>query len=268
MTEHTESEETKMRLAGMALRNGVLMIGPTHWAAAVRKPDGELIVKSRKRPAFGTKVDRFPLLRGPVRLVEQFTILPAVRRALPEARLPLESPTVLAATIGGSALAQIVRRRRGPGIGTELIGAATSLAALFATLRGGEVAQYHGAEHKSIGAYEQDIAPREASKEHPRCGTHLAVPMLVSTAFAAEGARLLFPNRPSFARGLGAAAGMAIATELGRSAFREPRRPLSRLMAKIGTTLQSVGSTSEPDDAQLDVAEAALEELLRAEAAA
>ena len=30
----------KLRLGGMALRNGLLVHGPTHWAAAVRDPDG------------------------------------------------------------------------------------------------------------------------------------------------------------------------------------------------------------------------------------
>src|ERR1700756_800893 len=30
----------KLRLGGMALRNGLLVHGPTHWAAAVRRPDG------------------------------------------------------------------------------------------------------------------------------------------------------------------------------------------------------------------------------------
>ena len=34
--------EDKLRLGGMALRNGLLVHGPTHWAAAVRTPAGEL----------------------------------------------------------------------------------------------------------------------------------------------------------------------------------------------------------------------------------
>jgi uncharacterized protein YqhQ len=32
----------KLRLGGMALRNGLLVHGPTHWAAAVRAPDGSI----------------------------------------------------------------------------------------------------------------------------------------------------------------------------------------------------------------------------------
>ena len=32
----------KLRLGGMALRNGLLVHGPTHWAAAARRPDGTI----------------------------------------------------------------------------------------------------------------------------------------------------------------------------------------------------------------------------------
>ena len=32
----------KLRLGGMALRNGLLVHGPTHWAAAVRADDGAI----------------------------------------------------------------------------------------------------------------------------------------------------------------------------------------------------------------------------------
>ena len=35
------SEDGKLRLGGMALRNGLLVHGPTHWAAAVRTAGGE-----------------------------------------------------------------------------------------------------------------------------------------------------------------------------------------------------------------------------------
>ena len=34
----------------MALRNGLLIHGPTHWAAAVRGPDGAIQVASERKP--------------------------------------------------------------------------------------------------------------------------------------------------------------------------------------------------------------------------
>ena len=67
------------------------------------------------------------------------------------------------------------------GAGGEAAAAVVSfMPALFA-LRGGELAAYHGVEHKAIGAYEAgDEDARDATKEHERCGSHLVAPMLVS----------------------------------------------------------------------------------------
>src|SRR5256885_17050166 len=100
----------KIRLGGMALQNGVLVHGPTAWAAAVRTPTGELKVAAAKKRLLASRFDR-PLLRGPARLVEAVAILPEGRRRLPEARLPLERPPLLAAEAGH---ARARRLRPGP----------------------------------------------------------------------------------------------------------------------------------------------------------
>ena len=50
--------DEKLRLGGMALANGVLVHGPTAWAVAVRKEDGEIEVASRKKRQFAAKVIR------------------------------------------------------------------------------------------------------------------------------------------------------------------------------------------------------------------
>jgi len=42
--------EGKLRLGGMALRNGLLVHGPTHWAAAVRTKQGDIKVASGPKP--------------------------------------------------------------------------------------------------------------------------------------------------------------------------------------------------------------------------
>jgi uncharacterized protein YqhQ len=44
------TETTKLRLGGMALANGLLVHGPTHWAAAVRRADGTIGVASGPKP--------------------------------------------------------------------------------------------------------------------------------------------------------------------------------------------------------------------------
>src|SRR3954466_10337042 len=146
----------KLRLGGMALRNGLLVHGPTHWAAAVRAADGSVKGASGPKPRV-TRFDGVPGLRGLVRLGEAFAVIPLVKRGLPEAKLPFEAPSVLAvaarasgagAPAAGSSVAGAVVRRRMRGaageVGATLIGLAP---ALFA-LRGGELAAYPGVEHK------------------------------------------------------------------------------------------------------------------------
>lgn len=263
--ETTDGTTTKHRLAGMALANGVLVIGPRHWAASVRDGDGVIHTAVRRRPSLGRRVDTLPALRGPLRLLEMLAVLPAVRTALPQSRLAVETPAVAGAVVGGGLAGGLLRRRARTARSAELIGGVVSLGTMLATLKGGEVARYHGAEHKVIGGYEQDIPAEGATKEHERCGTQLAVPMLVANLVAAEGARRMLPARPRLARVVGAGAGLALATEFARSLQRGSHGPVSRLALRIGTGLQTAASTDEPTAAQLEVAAEALAALLAAE---
>ena len=79
--------EGKLRLGGMALRNGLLVHGPTHWAAAVRDKHGEIRVASGRKPRV-KGVDGVPGVRGVVRLGEAFAVIPLVNKAMPAAKLP------------------------------------------------------------------------------------------------------------------------------------------------------------------------------------
>jgi uncharacterized protein YqhQ len=263
--DHAHDDGDGLHLAGMALRNGVLVIGPTHWAAAVRGADGEIRTASRPRRSMPGSVDRVPGLRGPVRLAEMVAVLPALRRALPESRFAFEAPLVVGSSIGGAILARAVRRQRGDGAVVELIGSGVSLVALLGALKGGDIARYHGAEHKVIGAYEQGIAPEDASKEHERCGTHLAVPMLVANALALQLARLLLPGRPQLARTVGSLIGISTSVELTRAARNNPKSRFARTLVSAGMGLQSMASTEEPTPDQLAVAKAALAALFAVE---
>ena len=141
-----------------------------------RHDRGRLRRASRTSTARSTDV---PGVRGVIRLGEAMAVIPLVKRALPEARLPWQDASVAgavaAAAIGGSLLR---RRLKGPG-GEAAIAALSVLPSLVA-LRGGDLAAYHGVEHKAIGAYEQDADARAATKEHDRCGSHLMAPMLAA----------------------------------------------------------------------------------------
>ena len=246
----------------MALANGVLVHGPTAWGCAVRTPDGELKVASAKK-LFATSTIESPLVRGPLRLVEAVAVLPQVKRALPEAKLPFERPAVLAAMVGSSVSIRVLRGSTRLSAGArELASGLLSFLPGVLALSGGELASYHGAEHISIGSYEHG-EPRP--REHERCGTHLVGPLLASTAAGnvlATAAPRRFRRPARVAASLGA---VAAATELFGWMTRNPERKLARALARPGHELQHRFATAEPSAAQLEVAAAALEACLALE---
>ena len=247
--------EEKVRLGGMALANGVLVHGPTAWACAIRTDQGELRVASRPKRFRASEIET-PLLRGPARLLEAMAVIPEVRRALPEAKLPFQRPAVLA-TMLTSAVA--VRLVRGSGrlrpAAQELVSGLLSVAPAALALRGSELAAYHGAEHISIGSYEHG---EDRAKEHERCGSHLIGPLLATTAVG----NALAARAPQHLRGparLAAQLGaLATSTEIFGWMVRNPERRLARALARPGHELQHRLATTEPTPAQVEVAEAAL----------
>src|ERR1700709_943677 len=159
----------KLRLGGMALRNGLLVHGPTHWAAAVRRDDGTIHAASGRKPRV-KGVEQSAGVRGGVRLGGAILVIPLVKRALPAAKLPFQDARVLGTMLATAAGGRIMRGTMKAGMGTETAIAAVSLLPSLVALRGGELAEYHGVEHKAIAAYEtgkEDAA--DAAKEHDRC---------------------------------------------------------------------------------------------------
>ena len=260
------TEPEKLRLGGMALRNGLLVHGPTHWAAAVRAPDGTIRTASGVKPKVRVMED-VPGVRGVLRLGEALAVIPLVRRALPDARLAFESPGVLGVAAGATLTSSLLRRRAGS-VGDAVAGAVSLLPALFA-LRGGELAAYHGAEHKAIGAYEaDDYDPADTAKEHDRCGSHLVAPMLASNLAGMLLARQALEKPGPVAGSAVSLASTAVAVEVFAWSERHEETRLARALRRPGHELQRLLGTREPDERQLEVARAALAEVLRVEAPA
>src|SRR6266550_9559984 len=234
--------EEKIRLGGMALANGVLVHGPKAWACAVRTSDGTLKVESANKRFRAAEVEQ-PLLRGPARLAEVMMLLPQVRRALPEARLPFERPRVLAMMLGGAITTRLVKTTRLQPLAQELLAGAFSLAPAALAVRGSDVAAYHGAEHISIGSYEHG---ETRSKEHERCGSHIVGPLLATTAIG----NTLAARAPEHLRGparLGAQlVALAASTEIFGWMVRNPENRLARALAKPGHELQHRLATEDP----------------------
>ncbi|HET9243884.1 MAG TPA: DUF1385 domain-containing protein [Gaiella sp.] len=253
----------KIRLGGMAMQNGVLVHGPTSWAAAVRLPDGTVKTASGRKPTLGSRVT-VPFVRGPLRLAEALAVLPIVKRELPEARMPFERPAVAAALVAGTATASLARRSSLPFVPREAAALIASLAPALIALRGHDLTSYHGAEHVSIGTYETG---ERAAKEHERCGSHLVGPLTLATALTGAASELVPPRHRNAARAVGALGALGAAVEVFGWMSRNPERRLARALARPGTELQRRLSTREPSPEQLEVAEAALQACLAAEAA-
>jgi uncharacterized protein YqhQ len=249
----------------MALRNGLLIHGPTHWAAAVRTADGQIEVASGAKPVFSRGAgSRVPGVRGVLKLAEAFAVIPVVRNRLPAARLPFEDVRVLGAMVGAAAAGSVLRRRRSTGAETAI--AALGMLPAVIALRGSELAEYHGVEHKAIGAYEQGADPETAAKEHERCGSNLVAPMLASTIVGQALVRRLL-ERPGFlAQGAVSVGSVAVAVEMFGWSERHAGSPLADAFHRPGTELQKMFATREPSAEQLEVGRAALDEILRVEA--
>jgi uncharacterized protein YqhQ len=257
--------DPKIRLGGMALLNGVLVHGPNAWACAIRTADGELKIASEYKRLRSSQIDS-ALLRGPARFAEMFALLPRIRKRLPEARLPFQRAPVAAAMLVSAVSARAVKSSPSlTPLARELLSGLISGVPAVLALRGSDLAAYHGAEHISIGSYEQG-APH--AREHERCGSHLLGPLLASSAVGGA----LATRAPAHLRGparvtaqLGA---LAAATEIFGWMVRNPEKPLSRALARPGHELQHRFATAEPTAAQLEVAEAALAACLELEHAA
>lgn len=263
-------EKERLRLGGMALRNGLLIHGPTHWAAAVRDADGSIEVASERKPELAPGLaTRIPGLRGPLKLADALAVLPLVRLRMPAARLPFENLRVLG-TIGATLVATAALRKRFGSSAlregaVQVIGAAPAIVALLDR----DLAAYHGVEHKAIAAYEQGIDdPAGVPKEHDRCGSNLITPMMLLSVGGTVMLERLVEKPSPAARAVVGLAGASIAVEMFAWSDRHHGDPLAEAFHAPGREIQRVIATKEPTPQQLEVGVAALAEILRAENAA
>jgi len=257
----------RLRLGGMALRNGLLIHGPTHWAAAVRDRDGGIEVASERKPELAPKlVARIPGLRGPLKLAEAMAVLPLARLRLRSARLPFENWKVIAAA-GTTLAATGLLRKRAPASAlreglAQVVGAVPAVVALMDR----DLAAYHGVEHKAIAAYEQGVEDvASVPKEHDRCGSNLLVPMMLLSAGGTLMLERLVEKPSAAARAGVGLGGASIAVEMFAWSDRHHGDPLAEAFHTPGREIQRHWATKEPTAEQLEVGLAAMAEILRVE---
>jgi len=271
--------QDKFFYGGQAVLEGVMMRGRTTYAVAVRRPDGEIqVLRERLRSIIYThRFWKLPLLRG---LGMKALVWSANIQAAGE-QVELSANAIritMGIAIVGALLfflgvpllaAGFLSRGHGSlffGIVDGIVRIALLLLYLYAISFKAEIARlfaYHGAEHKTINAFEAGLAldvpnVRTQSTLHPRCGTGFLLAVMVVSAFVfglvgRPALPLLLLSRivliPLIAM---------LAYEFIRFAGRHRNNPVVKVLI-IPFLLTQKLTTREPDDRQLEVALAAFQ---------
>jgi uncharacterized protein YqhQ len=282
-------------VGGQAVLEGVMMRGVSVWAVAVRKPEGEIEVTSEPIVSWAKRhrVLRWPVIRGVVALGESLKIGFKALKMSANAQLEEEEEEI-GGWMWGLTIAFSLALAVGlffviPVGATSLIKDELGSAFLFWLVEGilrtaifigyivlisrlpdlRRVFEYHGAEHKTISAYEAEdrLVPERAklySRLHPRCGTSflLIVMVLAIFVFAPIGLPAWYWLLASRILGIPLIAGLSY--EVIKWAGKNRSKRWVRALMWPGLMLQNL-TTREPDEPQLEVAIAALEAVLAVE---
>ena len=205
-----EAKSKKIPIGGQAVIEGVLMRGPERWGLAIRKPEGDIYHETwENRPWAQKALWNYPFIRGIVTLADMmYTGVKALNRsteiALGEEEKLTKKDFLIAVVVAIFAVVGMfialplwisdlcmnffglsaVQKNIAEGIvrGFVFIGY-VALIGLWSDIR--QVFRYHGAEHKTINAFESgavDLTPEETAKYsriHPRCGTSFLLVVIV-----------------------------------------------------------------------------------------
>jgi uncharacterized protein YqhQ len=279
---------------GQAVLEGVMMRGRGHWALAVRAPDRSIHVESHDIDSVAARhpILRKPGFRGVIVLGQSLSI--GFRALSISARVAAPEDAQLSSTAMGvsmaiaaavflgvfvvfpAALFDWLGRYLGSGLlanaleGVFRVGLLLGYLALIGRVRDiRRVFQYHGAEHKTIAAYEHDatLEPQAVDRYstlHVRCGTNFLLIVMILTIFV-----FAFFGTPPLAwriasRIVAIPLIAALAYEVLRLGARYPNSIAMRALMTPGLWLQRI-TTKPPDRGQVEVAIASFEELRRAE---
>ena len=287
-------------IGGQAVLEGVMMRGPSNWAVAVRKPNGQIAEVCRPIESVMKRhwAFRLPIVRGVIALGESLAIgfralsisanyAAADDNELAEAE---EQELSRAALIFAFLIAigfAISVFKVGPALLADLLPISSGtwfvlveglirvtvfvlylfLISLLPDLR--RVFQYHAAEHKAINAYEagEELEPERVQRFsliHPRCGTAFLLWVMVIAIFV-----FAFFGRPAWywlivTRILLLPVIAGLAYELIRFAGKHTDNRVVMTLLAPGLWLQRL-TTREPTLDQLEVSIRALREVLALE---
>ncbi len=289
-------EDRIITYGGQAVIEGVMMRGQKAFAIAMRAPDGKIVVHHEPLDSiYRSKITKIPFVRGVILLwdalglgMRALTIAANTQTGEDE---KIEGPT-LYITLGfalvfgiglffllPAGLGSLTEKFLGWGVWWSnlaeglirlalLVGYIWAIGFMPDTKR---LFAYHGAEHKTINAYEAgaDLTPESVARyslEHPRCGTAflLTLVLLSIIVFALLGPLPVFWRLVSRVLLIPVLAGIAL--EYIRWTANHLNNPVVRLLIKPNLALQSL-TTREPDASMLEVAIASFQKMREAEAA-
>ncbi|WP_297598544.1 DUF1385 domain-containing protein [uncultured Cetobacterium sp.] len=283
-------------VGGQAVIEGVMMRNADLLATAVRKPNGDIVYKKTRISKSRNKLSTIPFLRGAITLFDSLVLgikeltFSANQAEVEEEQLSQKEAVMT--TIFSLAL----------GIGLFIVLPSVISSFLFkdnkihsnmleALLRLSffvlyiflisfskdiqRVFQYHGAEHKSIYAYENhmDLTPVNAKNFttlHPRCGTSFLLIVMFIAIIVFTALDFILPPPTSFTmklltkvilRVLFMPLIAGISYELQRYTSNHLDKWFVKMIAAPGMALQKL-TTKEPDLEQLEVAIVALKVVL------
>jgi uncharacterized protein YqhQ len=271
---------------GQAVIEGVLMRGPNTWAVAARRPDGGISLREDrlKSRVYTSAFFGLPFIRGVVGLIEMVHLGTSAMMWSANVKAKADNIEIgrgaIAATITVSMVFSFALffglplmvggalNNRGGSLAFTAVEGVTRglllvsyllLISLIPDVR--RLFQYHGAEHKTINAFEsgapvtvEGVAPQ--SRLHPRCGTGFLVVVVVVSIVV-----FTFVGRPVLpllllSRLLLVPVIAAIAYELIRLGARHAQ---NRLVARLLVPVLAAQylTTREPDGPMMEVAIAA-----------
>jgi uncharacterized protein YqhQ len=287
-------EDKLINYGGQALIEGVLMRGRKACAVALRAPDGKIVTKIEPLSGiYKTGLAKIPFLRGLVMLWDSLGL--GLRALTDSANLQsgedekLEGPA-LTLTLGLTFLVAIGIFFLAPaGVGwlterflhwnawwSNFLEGMLRLLMLIGYIWGigfmpdiARVFAYHGAEHKTINAYEAgaDLTPVSVAKfslAHTRCGTAFLLTLMVLSLFFFTILGPLSLEWRLISRVLMLPVLVGIAYEYLRWTANNIKSPFVRFIVRPNLALQSL-TTREPDEKILEVAIAAFQMMRQAE---
>ena len=287
-------EDRIITYGGQAVIEGVMMRGQKAFAIAMRAPDGKIVIhKEKLGEIYRSRVVKIPFLRGVIMLWDALGIgmraLTIAANTQTGENEKLEGPalylTLGIALVFGiglffllpAGLGSLTEKYLGWNVWYSnlfegflrlvllvgyiwVIGFMPDIKRLFG---------YHGAEHKTINAFEAgaELTPESVAKyslEHPRCGTAflLTLVLLSIIVFTALGPLPFLWRLVSRVLLIPVLAGLAL--EYIRWTANHLKNPLVRWLIKPNLALQSL-TTREPDDSMLEVAIESFKSMRQAE---